>query len=153
MAGNLWAQEISGTVTGSDGEPLIGVNILEKGTSNGTITDLDGTYTLTVSSADAVLQFSYTGFSTTELAVAGQSTINVTLDPGVLIDEVVVTSLGIEREKSSLTFAQQTVDGDELLAARDINFLNSLSGRAAGVEIQKSSSGAGGSTRILLAGR
>ena len=152
MVGNLWSQTVTGTVIDADGEALIGVNILEKGTPNGTITDFDGKYSLTVSSSEAVLVFSYTGFSTQEQTVTGRSVIDVTLDQGIAIDEVVVTALGIEREKSSLTFAQQTVDGAELLKARDINFLNSLSGRAAGVEVQKSSSGAGGSTRIVLRG-
>lgn len=152
MAGNLWSQQITGTVTDTDGEVLIGVNILEKGTSNGTITDVDGAYSITVGSADAVLVFSYTGYSPQEVAVSGRSVVDLSLDQGVLFDEVVVTALGIEREESSLTFAQQTVDGAELLQARDINFLNSLSGRAAGVEIKKSASGPGGSTRVVLRG-
>ena len=152
MVGNLWSQQITGTVTDSDGEVLIGVNILEKGTSNGTITDIDGTYSINVSSADAVLVFSYTGYSGQEVSVTGRSVIDLSLSQGLVFDEVVVTALGIEREKSSLTFAQQTVEGSELLQARDINFLNSLSGRAAGVEIKKSSSGPGGSTRVVLRG-
>lgn len=150
--GSLWSQTVTGTVTSSSGETLIGVNIMEKGTNNGTITDIDGTYSLTLTSSDPVILFSYTGFTAQEIAVSGRSVVDVTLAEGVAIDEIVVTALGIEREKSSLTFAQQTVDGAELLKARDINFLNSLSGRAAGVEIQKSSSGAGGSTRIVLRG-
>lgn len=150
--GSLWSQTVTGTVTSSSGETLIGVNIMEKGTNNGTITDIDGTYSLTLSSSDPVLLFSYTGFTAQEIPVAGQSVIDVTLAEGIAIDEIVVTALGIEREKSSLTYAQQTVEGTELLQARDINFLNSLSGRAAGVEVQKSSSGAGGSTRIVLRG-
>lgn len=150
--GNLWSQTITGTVADDDGETLIGVNILEKGTSNGTITDIDGKYSITVGSPDATLIFSYTGFTAQEVATAGRSTVDINLLQGLAFDEVVVTALGIEREKSSLTFAQQTVDGAELLKARDINFLNSLSGKAAGVEIKKSSAGAGGSTRIVLRG-
>ena len=152
LAVSAWSQTVKGIVSGEDGEPLIGVNILEKGTANGTVTDLDGSYSINVSTADPVLVFSYTGFSSQEIEVAGQTALDVSLSQGIAIDEVVVTALGIEREESSLTFAQQTVEGDELLAARDINFLNSLSGRAAGVEVQKSSSGPGGSTRIVLRG-
>lgn len=151
-ATSVWAQQqVSGKVIDTDGQPLIGVNILERGTANGTITDLDGNYAISVAQG-AILVFSYTGYTVQEIALNGQSTVNVTLESGIALDEVVVTALGIEREKSSLTYAQQTVGGDELLKARDINFLNSLSGRAAGVEIQKSSSGAGGSTRIVLRG-
>ena len=151
-AGNLWSQTITGTVSDEDGETLIGVNILEKGTTNGTVSDIDGNYSLAVSGSDAVLVFSYTGFTAQEVAVAGRTAIDVSLLEGLAFDEVVVTALGIEREQSSLTFAQQTVDGTELLQARDINFLNSLSGRAAGVEIKKSASGPGGSTRVVLRG-
>ena len=148
----LMAQNtITGLVTSSSGEPLIGVSILEAGTTNGTVSDLDGNYTITVAD-DASLVFSYTGHTTQTVEVAGQSSINVILESGVALDEVVVTALGIEREKSTLTYAQQTVDGNELMKARDVNFLNSLSGRAAGVEIKKSSSGAGGSTRVVLRG-
>ncbi|MEZ5042741.1 MAG: SusC/RagA family TonB-linked outer membrane protein [Saprospiraceae bacterium] len=152
LTGNVWSQTVRGTVTSAEGETLIGVNILEKGTSNGTITDIDGSYSINISSSEAVLVFSYTGFTPEEVAVAGRTTVDVSLVQGIAIDEIVVTALGIEREKSSLTFAQQTVDGTDLLKARDINFLNSLSGRAAGVEIKKSSSGPGGSTRVVLRG-
>ena len=143
---------VTGTVTSAQGDPLIGVNVVEKGnSSNGTVTDIDGKYSLSVS-PQATLEFSYIGYTTSEIAVNGQSVIDVTLDEGIGLEEVVVTALGIEREKSSLTFAQQTVGANELLEARDINFLNSLSGKAAGVEIKKSSSGPGGSTRVVLRG-
>ena len=148
----IYAQvTVTGTVSGSDGIPLIGVNISEQGTTNGTVTDINGDYSIQAAS-DATLVFSYTGFATQEVAVSGQTVIDVILTEGLNLNEVVVTALGIEREKSTLTYAQQTVDGDELTQARDINVLNSLSGRAAGVEVQKSSSGAGGSTRVVLRG-
>lgn len=147
----LAQRTVSGKVINTGGEPLIGVNILEAGTSNGTVTDFDGNYSLSVSDG-ATLNFSYTGYAEQSISVGAQSVIDLTMEDGVALDEVVVTALGIAREKSTLTYAQQTVDGEELLKARDVNFLNSLSGRAAGVEIQKSSSGAGGSTRIVLRG-
>lgn len=149
--GVMAQRSVSGTVTSEDGAPLIGVNVLVKGTTSGTVTDLDGKYTVNVPD-NAVLEFSYTGYTTQEVSVADQSVVDVTLAEGIALGEVVVTALGIEREKSSLTFAQQSVDGTELLEARDINFLNSLSGKAAGVEIRKSSSGPGGSTRVVLRG-
>lgn len=148
----LMAQRtVTGTVTSTEGEPLIGVNVVVKGSTSGTVTDFDGKYSLDVPSA-ATLQFSYTGYTTQEIAVGDQSVIDISLEEGIALGEVVVTALGIEREKSSLTFAQQQVDGTELLEARDINFLNSMAGKAAGVEVRKSSSGAGGSTRVVLRG-
>lgn len=142
---------VTGNVAGSDGSPLIGVNVSEQGTTSGTITDIDGNFSLSVNDG-ASLIISYLGYTTQTIAVGNQSTVSVVLDEGVALDEVVVTALGIKREAATLTYAQQTVEGDELTMARDINFLNSLSGKAAGVEIQKSSGGAGGSTRVVLRG-
>jgi hypothetical protein len=145
---------VSGTVTSSeDNSAIPGVNVIIKGTSEGTTTDIDGQYTLQVSGADATLVFSSVGYIAQEVLVGNQTMVNVTMEPDVQqLSEIVVTALGIEREEKSLTYAQQSVDGEELMEARDINFLNSLNGRAAGVQIAKSSSGAGGSTRIVLRG-
>ena len=142
---------VTGQVAGSDGTPLIGVNVSEQGTSTGTVTDIDGNFSISVNDG-ASLIISYLGYTTQTVAVGNQSNMNVVLDEGVALDEVVVTALGIKREAATLTYAQQTVEGDELTLARDISFLNSLSGKAAGVEIQKSSGGAGGSTRVVLRG-
>lgn len=149
--GIMAQRTVTGTVTSTEGEPLIGVNVLVAGTTTGTVTDLDGKYSIEVPD-QTTLKFSYTGYTPIDVAVAGQSVVNVTLEEGIALGEVVVTALGIEREKSSLTYAQQQVDGTELLEARDINFLNSMAGKAAGVEVRKSSSGAGGSTRVVLRG-
>ena len=89
---------VTGTVTSAQGDPLIGVNVVEKGnSSNGTVTDIDGKYSLSVS-PQATLEFSYIGYTTSEIAVNGQSVIDVTLDEGIGLEEVVVTALGIERE-------------------------------------------------------
>ena len=151
-ASMAFAQEVTGTVTDEDGVGLVGATIVVQGTGDGTATDIDGTYSLDVPSG-STLVFSYIGYITIEEVVGNRTEINVTMAPNAtVLNEVVVTALGIEREKSTLTYAQQTVDGDDLTKARDINVLNSLSGRAAGVEIQKSSSGAGGSTRVVLRG-
>ncbi len=144
-------RSISGKVSDADGNPLIGVNVSEEGTNSGTITDLDGKFAMNVSE-NASLVFSYLGYQTQTIVVGDQSNLIVTLAEGIALAEVVITALGIKREASTLTYAQQTVDGDELTLARDVNFLNSLSGKAAGVEIQKSSGGAGGSTRVVLRG-
>jgi TonB-linked SusC/RagA family outer membrane protein len=152
--GALAQREVTGRVTSqSDGLPIPGVNVSEKGTTNGTITDMEGTYTLTVSQDEATLVFSFIGMETQEVLVNGLTTINVNLaESAFQMDEVVVTALGIKRQEKTLTYAQQTVGADELLKARDPNFMNSLSGKASGVEIKKSSSGAGGSTKIELRG-
>ena len=145
---------VSGTViSGEDNSALPGVNVVIQGSSTGTTTDIEGMYKLEVPGSETVLVFSSVGFNPTEVTVGNQSVIDVTMSPDVTqLSEIVVTALGIEREEKSLSFAQQTVDGDELMEARDVNFLNSLNGRAAGVQIAKSSSGAGGSTRIVLRG-
>lgn len=150
----LYAQRISGKVTAaSDGAPLPGVSVVVKGTSNGTTTNADGDYALDVPGSSEALVFSFIGYATQEVQIAGQTQINVSLaDDITQLNEVVVTALGIEREAKSLSYAQQTVDGSSLTQARDINILNSLSGRAAGVDIKKSSSGPGGSTKVVLRG-
>jgi len=144
-------KSISGIVKDATGEALLGANILEVGTSNGTITDLDGSFQMTVAD-NASIEVSFTGYTSLTVDVSGGDYYDLTLQAGTALQEVVVTALGIKREAKSLTYAQQTVGGDELTKAKDINFLNSLSGKAAGVEIQKSSGGAGGSTRVVLRG-
>uniref|UniRef100_UPI003218062B SusC/RagA family TonB-linked outer membrane protein n=1 Tax=uncultured Draconibacterium sp. TaxID=1573823 RepID=UPI003218062B len=152
LSSALAQQTVTGTVIGEDGLTLPGVSVVEKGTSNGTITDIDGKYSITVP-ADAILAFSFVGMEAQEIEVGGRSTIDVTLVTSAIgLDEVVVTALGIKREEKTLTYAQQTVAADELVKSKDMNFVNSLSGKAAGVEIKKSSSGAGGSTRLVLRG-
>ncbi len=144
--------KVSGTVTDATGSSIPGVSIIEKGTTNGTTSDIDGKYTLTVGSGN-VLQFSFVGMLTVEEAVNGRSTIDLVMESDAIgLDEVVVTALGIQREKKTLTYASQQVEGEELMKARGTNFMENLSGKTAGLEIQKSASGAGGSTRVILRG-
>lgn len=147
-------QTVSGRVTTSvDGSPLPGVSVVVKGTTTGTSTDADGRFTLSVPGSDAVLVFSFIGYTTQEIPAGSQTDINVRLsEDAQQLGEVVVTALGIQRQAKSLSYAQQTVNGDALTQARDLNILNSLSGRAAGVDIKKSSSGPGGSTKVVLRG-
>tara|TARA_Y100001972_G_scaffold70095_1_gene85422 strand:+ start:625 stop:3657 length:3033 start_codon:yes stop_codon:yes gene_type:complete len=146
-------QNVSGVVT-AGGEGLPGVSVIIKGTTNGTSTDVDGRYSLSVSGVDnPVLVYTSVGFSTQEIEVGNRTVIDVALEEDeVQLGEVVVTALGIEREEKSLTYTQQTVGGDELTKVRDVNFLSNLAGRAAGVQIQKSSGGPGGSTKVQLRG-
>jgi len=150
--GILFAQKsISGTVTDDAGVPLPGATVLVVETNSGTTTDFDGNYSITVNEGQT-LAISFVGYSTQEIQVGASSTYDVSLESANALDEIVVTALGIRREEKTLSYASQTVKSEELTQARDMSFANSLTGRAAGVEIRKSSSGAGGSTRIVLRG-
>jgi hypothetical protein len=122
---------ISGTVKDSNGEPVPGANVRVKGYSDvGTITDLNGAYSLNVPAEATTLVVSFVGMKTTEVEIGGQTSIDITLEnEDVGIDEVVVTALGITRDKKSLGYATQTVDGGDITEAPDANLVNSLSGR------------------------
>ena len=140
-----------GTIVDAQGEPLIGVSILEVGTTNGTITDIDGKFTLQVASG-ATLEISYIGYKTQQLpATPDFGTIKMSDDTEVL-QEVVVTALGIKREKKALGYAMQEVKGESLVEARETNLANALSGKISGVQIIRSSNGPGGSSKIQLRG-
>lgn len=144
---------IKGTVSDEYGEPLIGVSVLVQGTTTGTITDIDGNYTLEILNDEAVLEFSYIGYQKTSLRVAGASSFNIIMkEDAQQLNEVVVTAMGIERKEKSLTYATQQVKGDELMKVQDANFVNALSGKASGVTITPSAGGAGGASKILLRG-
>ena len=142
---------VRGTVTSSDGEPIIGANVIELGSNNGTATDLDGNYQLKVG-PNAILEFTYTGYVSQKFTVGVQTIINVTLEEGVSLSEMVVTALGISREKKSLTYAAQTIQGGQLTQIRDANFVNTLQGKVAGLVVTNASSGVGGATRVILRG-
>ena len=144
---------IKGTVSDEYGEPLIGVSVLVQGTTTGTITDIDGNYTLELLNDEAVLEFSYIGYQKISLRVAGASSFNIIMkEDAQQLNEVVVTAMGIERKEKSLTYATQQVKGDELMKVQDANFVNALSGKASGVTITPSAGGAGGASKILLRG-
>ncbi|MFS4456063.1 SusC/RagA family TonB-linked outer membrane protein [Maribacter sp. 2304DJ31-5] len=143
---------VTGTVTDESGIPLPGVNVIEKGTSNGTSTDFDGNYAINVSD-NAILVFSSLGYKSIEIAVNGQSTIDTSLEEDASqLDEVVVTALGISREKKSLGYAVTKVDGDAVSLAKEANVVNSLAGKVAGVVVSKGTSGPGGGTRVVIRG-
>ena len=146
--------QVSGRVTEQgNAQGIIGATVQVKGTSRGTITDLDGKYTIDVPGPEAVLVFSYIGFVPQETVVANRSVIDVVLAASTEeLTEVIVTALGVERETKALGYAVQAVDGAQLTEARESNVINSLSGRVAGVQITNSSSGIGGSTRVTIRG-
>lgn len=130
-------QEIKGKVRDENGESMIGVSILEKGTGNGTVTDLGGSYTLVVKDAGSVLVFSYVGYQRVEVAVNNQSEINVSLTPDNTLEQVVVTALGIERKKKDLGYSVSEVKGEELSKTSELNPVNALQGRVAGYRLIK----------------
>ncbi|MBN2639617.1 MAG: SusC/RagA family TonB-linked outer membrane protein [Bacteroidales bacterium] len=145
---------ISGTVTSADdGKPLPGVTVQLKGTTVGTTTDFNGKYSLNVDLKQGnVLVFSFVGMATQEIAIASSNTINVVMKSSAMaINEVVVTALGISREKKSLGYATQNVSGAELDVAKPTNVINSMSGRFSGVTIRNSGN-MGGSSNILIRG-
>src|SRR5690606_5745829 len=138
LAIGLRAQQltVSGVVR-SGGAALPGVSIIEKGTSNGTTSDSDGRFSLSVGSADPILVFSFIGYSTQEVNVGNRAQLDVSMVEEVTaLNEVVVTALGVEREVKSLGYAVQTVDGDVMTKAREPNVINSLTGRVAGLQIK-----------------
>ncbi len=147
------------TVTGriisaADGSGVPGASVVVKGTTNGTTADVDGKFSILLPDpGNSVLVISFIGFRSQEIAVQNQTAINVTLqEDATELNEVVVTALGIEKETKSLTYAVQQVDGDQLTRSRDVNVANSLSGRVAGITVNRSASGPGGSTRVVLRG-
>ncbi len=147
------AQEVSGTVKDGKGVPIPGANILVKGSNVGTSTTADGVFSINVPNENAVLVVSTIGYLTKEVAVGSQRTIDVVLVEDVnQLGEVVVTALGIQRDKKALTYATQQIGGEELRRAANTNFVDALNGKAAGIDIKVSSSGAGGSTRAVLRG-
>lgn len=147
-------KEITGKVTSSeDGGAIPGVTVSVKGTTMGTITNMDGVFTLKVPQDSKTLVVSFVGMTSQEVTIGSQSTINVQLSPDlVAVDEVVVTALGVSREKKSLGYSVQDVKGNELAQAKENNVINSLSGKVSGVQITNSSGAVGSSSRIIIRG-
>ena len=144
---------ITGQVVDTKGEPLIGVSILVKGTTDGAITDLDGNYKIVTKSNNPVIVYSYIGYKTQEIPLKGQTAINITMmDDTQVIDEVVVTALGIKRSEKALSYNVTQVDAESALAVKDANFINSLNGKVAGLNINSSSSGIGGASKVVMRG-
>lgn len=143
---------VTGTViSAEDGLPVIGASVLEKGTSNGTITDFDGIYELTVDDK-AVLVFSYVGLTSQELKVSGPK-MDVTLQgDAIAMEEVVVTAMGVVQEKKRLNFAVQNIGGDALTENKSANFVNSLQGKIAGVSVTNAGGSPNSGSQIIIRG-
>lgn len=153
--GSVSAQafQVSGKVSDSNGNPLPGVNVVVKNTTTGTSTNVDGEYSLNAPSGNATLTFSFIGFISQDIAIGGRSTVNVTMAEDVTaLSEIVVTALGIEREAKTLTYSTQQISGKQLTDVRDANFVNTLSGKVAGLIVTQGSSGPGSATRVTLRG-
>lgn len=143
---------VKGVVLDETGFPVIGANVIQKGTTNGVITDLDGNFTLEVPDG-AIIEVSYIGYSTQEITASGQQNLQVTLKEDTQkIDEVVVTALGIKRQSRSLGYSTTQVGGEDFTMARDPNLGNALSGKIAGVSVSGNATGAGGSSRVVIRG-
>ena len=146
------SRNISGNVVDAKGEPLIGVTVIEKGTTNGAVTDLDGNYKITTKTATPVLVFSYVGYQAKETH-ATENIVNIVLEDGAQeLGEVVVTALGIKRSEKALSYNVQKVGNDAVTTVKSANFINSLSGKVAGVNINASSAGMGGAARVVMRG-
>lgn len=145
-------RRITGQVLDENKEPLIGANIKVEGTARGVITDMDGHFSVEVPDG-GVLQVSYIGYVPQQVKVTRQSNYVVQLKPdSELLSEVVITALGIKREQKALSYNVQQVKAEQLTQIKDANFINSLNGKVAGVNINTSSSGVGGASKVIMRG-
>src|SRR5688500_631020 len=154
--GESWAQErtVTGKITSTeDGSPLPGVNVVLKGTSVGTVSDVTGTFTLGVPATGGTLVFSFIGLVSQEIEVGTRSTIDVTMAQDVRqLSEVVVTAIGIERSEKTLGYSATKVDERAITQGRSFSAMNSLQGKIAGVNISSSSGAPGASTKVIIRG-
>lgn len=154
-AGMASAQHlVSGVVKEAGTEtPLIGVNIYEKtNPENGTASDAEGRFSLTLASPDALIVASYVGYDEVVVSVEGKTEVNISMVTGLALNEVVVTALGIEREKKALGYAVQEISGEDLTIVRSSNLVNNLAGQLAGVQVTGVNNGVASSSRIVIRG-
>ncbi len=151
---SLWAQTVvQGKVKDTNGEELIGVNVSVKGTLQGTVTNVTGDFQLNVPQGDDILVFSYVGFETQTVALAGKTYLDVVMtEDSKSLNEVVVTALGIKRTEKSLTYATQQISGKELTDVPSSNMLSNLAGKTAGMTVSNSGAGVGSSVKVVLRG-
>jgi len=152
IATMLAQRTITGVVSDASGESLIGANVLAKGSTVGTVTDIDGSFSLSVPDGTEMLVISYTGYASQEVDVTSQSNVLVTLTEGELLGEIVVTALGIEKEAKTLGYSVDQIDSEELTKARSANIVNSLQGKVTGVNITATGGNLGGSSNIIIRG-
>ncbi|MEM0939169.1 MAG: SusC/RagA family TonB-linked outer membrane protein [Bacteroidota bacterium] len=151
MASAIAQRTVSGKVTDESGEALPGVNVLIQGTTTGTQTDLDGNFRISVEEGETLV-FSYVGFESQEVNVGSRTVIDIAMGGATELDEVVVTALGVQRNEKALGYAVQAVDSDAIINSGASSTVDALVGKAAGVQITRSSGAAGGGSRILIRG-
>lgn len=154
MVGSMMAQTtVSGVLTDESGEPLIGANVIAKGTSVGTITDVDGRYSITLPEGVTNIIVSYLGYADQEIAISGPGEVNVSMAAdSELIEEIVVTGLGIKKEKKALGYAVSSVSGDQVGQKAEGDVARILSGKAAGVQITSAGGASGSGTNVTIRG-
>lgn len=152
QTGSVVIKQVTGRVVDEKNEPLIGVNIRVEGTDDGTVTNLDGKYVIKAS-IGSILSFTYIGYISSYVKIADKNVYNIQMSANVeALNEVVVTALGIKREQKALSYNVQQVKSDQLTNVKDANFINSLNGKVAGVNINSSSSGVGGASKVVMRG-
>ncbi|WP_149206682.1 SusC/RagA family TonB-linked outer membrane protein [Flavobacterium johnsoniae] len=146
-------KNVKGVITDSDGMPLPGASVAVQGGQKGATTDFDGLYSIEVQKGQTLV-FSYVGLETQNIVVGDAATINVKMVQAAsnALNEVVVTSLGVQKTRKSLTYAAQELKGEELTRVKDANVINTIAGKIAGVAVTKSSGGTGGSTKVVIRG-
>jgi TonB-linked SusC/RagA family outer membrane protein len=147
---SIYAQQFSGNVTDENGIPLPGASVIVQGTNSGVVTDFDGNFSIETSMGETLV-ISFVGYASQSIIVNSNSSLSIQLTPDVLLDEVVVTALGISREKKSLGYAVSEISGDNVNTIKDNNLANSLSGKVAGLQVSQSGS-LGSSSRIVIRG-
>ncbi|MDD7884375.1 SusC/RagA family TonB-linked outer membrane protein [Flavivirga sp. 57AJ16] len=146
------SKTVSGTISDQDGLALPGANVILEGTNTGVSSDFDGKYYIEIPN-DGILVYSMLGFKEQKVSTAGQTTINVTMQESTeALDEIVVTALGIKRERKSLGYSVQEIEGSSVAQAREPNMVNALSGKITGLQVVKGSGGPAGSSKIILRG-
>jgi TonB-linked SusC/RagA family outer membrane protein len=145
------SRKVTGTILDEKGEPVIGATIKEKGTKNATVSDLDGNFTFSVSEGSTLL-ISYLGYSDREVSADSRDLTIRLAENSEQLNEVVVTALGIKKESKALSYNVQQVTSDDITGVKDANFMNALSGKVAGVEINSSASGIGGGVKVVMRG-
>lgn len=153
LCGFIGAAQISitGIISDTAGDPIAFANVTERGTSNGTTTDVDGFYSLTVAN-DAVLVCSYIGYQTAVIPVGDEVIMNLTLEEGDQLETVVVTALGVKRKERELGYAVQTLDSEQIQEVKSVNLVDNLQGKIAGITVTPGATGAGSSSKITIRG-
>ena len=147
-------KKITGVVTNAvDKNPIQGITVTIKGSSTGVVTDESGRYSISIPRSSSTLLFSYVGYASQEFVAGNKTTINVSMiNEDKEMSEVIVTAFGVKREKRSVAYTTQTVDGSKLIEARESNVVNSLKGKVAGVHVNPSSGGPAGSSHVVIRG-